>query len=99
MRIKTIDVNCKEWFDKVNGNSYFSGFVTINYGMKNATTIRLPFQNGYGDNYKDMAFKELIKQGYINGVSDRTSYWQYFRDHNIIARYFLQENCKKRELL
>ena len=32
--IKTIDVNCKEWFDKLNGNSYFAGTISINYGLK-----------------------------------------------------------------
>ena len=32
---------CKEWFDKVNGNSYFSSDVTLNYGMNNQKTIKL----------------------------------------------------------
>ena len=35
MKVKTIDVQVKEWFDKVNGNSYFAGIITINFGMKN----------------------------------------------------------------
>lgn len=33
-KIKTIDVTALEWFDKANGNSYFAGTVTINFGMK-----------------------------------------------------------------
>jgi hypothetical protein len=34
MKIKTIDITALEWFDKVNGNSYFSATVTLNFGMK-----------------------------------------------------------------
>jgi len=39
MKIKTIDVNVKEWFDKVNGNSYFAGTVSLNFGMKTQKII------------------------------------------------------------
>ena len=98
MKIKTIDVNAKEWFDKVNGNSYFSAVVTINFGMKTEKQIKLPFQYGYGDHYRDMAFKALQENGFFNGVGERVSHWQHYRDNNIIARHSLQENCKKREL-
>ena len=41
---QTIDINAKEWFDKVNGNSYFCGTITINYGMKTEQTFLMPFQ-------------------------------------------------------
>lgn len=57
MKIKTIDVQAKEWFDRTYGNSYFSMNVTVNYGMKNATTFYVPMQYGYGDHYRDMAIK------------------------------------------
>ena len=50
-QLKTIDINAKEWRDKINGNSYFSSDVTLNYGMQNEETIKLPFQYGYGDQY------------------------------------------------
>jgi hypothetical protein len=99
MRVKTIDVNAREWFDKANGNSYFSAIITINYGMKSAKIIKLPFQYGYGDHYRDMAFKALQEFGVISGVGERVSHWRYYQDHNIIARHYKQENCKKRELI
>ena len=47
--LKTIDIEAKEWRDKVNGNSYFSSDVILNYGMNNKETIKVPFQYGYGD--------------------------------------------------
>jgi hypothetical protein len=102
LEVKTIDVNAKEWFDRINGNSYFSATVSINYGMDNSTSIYLPFQYGYGDHYTDMAAKELDKLGYItlekynNGGSERL--WQYCNTHKIILRQSKQENCKKRDL-
>ena len=61
-KIKTIDITAKEWFDKINGNSYFSAEVIINYNLKNTITINLPFQYGYGDHYKDVTFQEIKKE-------------------------------------
>jgi len=98
MKIKTIDVQAKEWFDKVNGNSYFSEVITINYGMANEKTIDVPMQYGYGDQYIHTAFMELQKHGYIKQDNDRGSYWQYYRDNKIIVRHSKHDNCLKREL-
>lgn len=90
---QTIDVNAKEWFDKVNGNSYFSAEVVLNYGQPNAQTIVLPFQYGYGDAYIYTALRELKERGHIN--ADNTA---DLRDSGIILRTNKQKNCKKREL-
>jgi hypothetical protein len=102
MKVKTIDVNAKEWFDKYNGNSYFSAVVTTNYGTKQQKTYNLPFQYGYGEHYIDIANQLLIKEGVVNTKrNDNGSYnplWQYCRDNKIILRTYKQENCKKREL-
>jgi len=103
MKIKTIDINAKEWFDKINGNSYFSAVITINYGMKSAKILNMPFQYGYGDHYIDMANKKLSDDKYINTQRrDNGTYpalYQYCTDNNIILRYNIQRNCKKRELM
>ena len=103
MKIKTIDINASEWFDKVNGNSYFSTVITLNFGMKSKKTINIPFEYGYGDHYIDVCNQKLIDLGYINTVRNETgSYtplWQYTRDNNIILRTNKKENCLKRELL
>ena len=103
MKIKTIDIQAREWFDKLNGNSYFSATVTVNYGMKTAKIIELPFQYGYGDHYKDMAFKEIEKElklkdveHYNNGGNEQI--WRYCKRKRIILRESKQLGCKKREL-
>jgi len=98
-KVKTIDVNCKEWFDKINGNSYFAGTITVNYGMKTAKVINMPFQYGYGDHYRDMAFELLQKLDIIPKQERNLSYWSYYKESNIVARHSLHENCLKRELM
>jgi len=98
-KIKTIDVNVKEWFDKANGNSYFAGVVTINFGMKSERLYDLDFQYGYGDHYKDMALALLKQVEEIPSTNAITTLWKYCRNNDIILRTFKQENCKKRELI
>ncbi len=97
-KIKTIDVTAKEWFDKVNGESYFAGTVTINFGMRTEKTFKMPFQYGYGDHYQQMAFKLLQKEGIIPDTWEGGSHWQYYRDNDIIVRNTKHKNCLKREL-
>ena len=96
--MKTVDVNAKEWFDRTYGNSYFSMNVTVDYGMETESTFYVQMQYGYGDHYRDMAFKELQKRGFIPEQQPMTSGWVYYRDNGIIARHHKQENCKKRDL-
>ena len=101
-KIKTIDITAKEWFDKVNGNSYFSATITLNYGMEDSVNLLMPFQYGYGDHYVDMANEALMKAGYIpeekRANGSRPPLWQYCKDNKIILRAFKKENCKKKEL-
>lgn len=95
-KIKTIDVNALEWFDKVNGNSYFAGTVTVNYQMKTEKRFIMPFQYGYGDQYRHEAFETLKRANLI--PKEEKSFWQYCDKNKIIVRYSKQENCKQREL-
>ena len=95
--IKTIDLQAKEWFDRVNGNSYFSALATINFGMENEKRVYIPFQYGYGDYYQFAAFSQLQKDGILN---DETIYspTRWARENNIIFRYSKQENCRQRDV-
>lgn len=93
--IKTIDVQAKEWLDKVNANSYFSAQVTINFGLPGEFTFTLPFQYGYEEHYKDMAFKALQDKGYITKTDGNVVHWRYYEEHNIIANHSIQRGCKK----
>ncbi len=93
-KIKTIDIQAKEWFDKVNGNSYFAGIITINFGMRDEEIFKLPYQYGYGDHYKYMAKELLVEKGIIK-ADKMEALWRYCKDHKIILRAYKVENCKK----
>ncbi len=98
-KIQTIDVDAKEWFDRVNGNSYFSARVTINYGMKDAKTLYLPFQYGYGSQYECEAFK-LVK-GFAPHLRNEHQFAllsHVCRENEIILRSKMQENCKQKDV-
>ncbi len=92
-KIKTIDIEAKEWFDKANGNSYFSGIVTTNYGMKSQKSIDMSFQYGYGDQYKEQGLAQLMNLHLI--PTTRTS---ELRDLGIILRYCIRTKCTKKEV-
>jgi len=96
--MKTIDVNAKEWLDKINGNSYFSGTITLDYGTDKEETFLMGFQYGYGMQYEQEAKAILTQFNKISpdyGQSLRT----YCQQNNIILRSNLQSNCNKRELI
>lgn len=97
MKIKTIDIQAKEWFDKVNGNSYFAGEITLNFGMKSVQKYYMPYQYGYGSHYIDMAKEQLNEMGLIK-AGKMEALWRYCEDNKIILRTSKQENCLKRDL-
>ncbi len=111
MTITAIDINALEWFDRVNGNSYFAGTITLNYGTPEQLTLYMPFQYGYGDSYKDEAFKTLRNAQIITdmeeylyqreGKTHSNGYetgWRYCDRKGIILRSNKREKCKQREL-
>ena len=96
MKTKTIDIQAKEWFDKVNGNSYFAGTITLNYGTETEKIFLLPFQYGYGDEYKHES-KAILTQ--FNKISpDYESLYTYCKRVGIILRSNIERNCLKRDL-
>jgi len=95
--IKTIDINAKEWFNKANGNSYFSATVTLNFAMDDEKSINIPIQYSYGDSFVYEAKKVLTEHNYISPVHTESP-WQYCKKNNIILRTYKQKNCLKREL-
>lgn len=53
--MQSIFIEAREWYDKVNGNSYFAGRVELD----GQHVAYLPFQYGYESAYRDAAFKAL----------------------------------------
>ena len=96
--IETIDLLAKEWFDKVNGKSYFSAQLTLNCGKYNQETHKICWQYGYGDSYREAGRQLLIKLGHIDS-SDKRALWQWAEDNDIILRTHKIENCKKEDMI
>lgn len=95
--INTVDIIGKEWFDKINGNSYFSAQIIIDYKMPSEKTIKIPLQYGYGDNYIYEASRVLTEHNYIS-MDYGQALWKYCEDNNIILRTTKYENCLKRDV-
>jgi hypothetical protein len=81
--MKTLDINSREWFDKINGNSYFSAEIVINYGTPSERKYFLPFQYGYGDHYKYQAF-ELLQDNHE--IPDNINHLWQLKDTQTIVR-------------
>ena len=96
--VKTIDLKAKQWFDKVNGNSYFSAQATINFGMADEKTVYIPFQYGYGDTYMTEAAHQLQTDGILPNDETVYNFTKWCRDNNIILRYSKQDKCLKRDV-
>lgn len=95
--MQTIDLQARTWFDKVNGNSYFSVLITIDYGTENEKSIKLPFQYGYGSSHEFEAVKALKREGFYTDCK-RENLFSYCEENNIILRTNHRKNCLKRDL-
>lgn len=94
--MKTIDIQAKEWCDKVNGNSYCSVRVTIDYGMNTEKVLKVPFTYGYDNYYEQAAFELLQERGLIHETEHHM--WM-LRNRGIIVRSSIQRNCLKRDVM
>tara|TARA_R100000656_G_scaffold110087_1_gene82140 strand:- start:116 stop:382 length:267 start_codon:yes stop_codon:yes gene_type:complete len=76
----------KKWRDKPNGNTYFSVQIT---DIKTDEVLKIPFQYGYGDQFKSTSLNEICRK---NNQSKFSLYHDYI--------YWIdEENCNKKEVL
>lgn len=93
--IKTLEIHGKEWFDKVNGNSYNAVQVFVNQGMKNAFSFSIPFQYGYGNYYEQSAIEHLVK---IGVMSDKFRWWDRVHAGKMKVTSYKTEKCLQRDV-
>jgi hypothetical protein len=91
-KFKTLDLNARTWFDKINGNSYFSSKIVLDYGTETQREYFLPFQYGYGDQYQFKALNELKRKG---EVSDNLGALWQLRDAGVIIRTSKKDTLKR----
>jgi hypothetical protein len=95
--MKTIDISAKEWFDKVNGNSYWSVQVRIDFGLPTQKLVHVPFQYGYGTSYEWESFRQLNMDGILPDEAT-ISPIEYCRTNGIQLNSYKRPNCLKRDV-
>jgi hypothetical protein len=68
---RSLFIEGREWFDKVNGNSYFSARIWVDGGQ----VAILPFQYGYGSQFEYEAQKKLLELGYLPQEGKNRGLW------------------------
>lgn len=96
----------RRWFDKINGNTYFSAVGLIN-GIE---VVNIPFEYGYGDHYADQIdhyadqiFAKMEKAGYCPDVehynnSGSERLWQYCERKGLVKYVSVSDVTRKKDL-
>lgn len=89
-----VRVLVKEWFDKVNGNSYFSARVWVEDGL----VVVLPLQYGYEEHGVYTAMQALAHHPEFPDMRNGESYWRYCQDNQMKLDYQKESGCLKRDV-
>ena len=94
--MKTITIIAKEWFDRINGNSYFSARIFPD--NETSEPIILPMQYGYGDQYIYESRDKMIEAGILPADAKDENLTRYCRENQINLIYTKHENYLKRDV-
>ena len=89
----------RRWFDRINGNTYFSSTAIIN----EKEVVNIPYEYGYGDQYLWAAYRELEKKGYLTDVEHYNnggmeSFWSYCERKGITKYNSVTDVNRKKDL-
>jgi len=90
---RSLFIEGREWFDKVNGNSYFSARIWVDGGQ----VAILTFQYGYGEQYLFEAHRKLIELGYLEEGEFMRSLWSIAEELGFDF-YSSKSSAKKSEM-
>lgn len=88
----------RRWFDRINGNTYFSSVGLINGNE----VAEIPFEYGYGNQYVDSMFNLLFKLGYCpdretyNNNRGTEAFWKYC-DRKGITKYVTHSDVNRKK--
>lgn len=89
IKTRSIFIEGRLWFDKINGNTYFSNRVWVNGKI----AFVMPFEYGYDLQFLHRALDELKDRGYTNTAT----MWE-LRDEQKIDVYYSDSYGKKSEM-
>ena len=90
---RSLFIEGREWFDKVNGNSYFSARIWVDGGQ----VAILPFQYGYGSQFEYEAQKKLLELGYLPQEGKNRGMWSIANEQGF-DYYSSKTSTKKSEM-
>lgn len=97
IEVETIEIRAKEWFDRVNGNSYFSCVVSVNRWAESAESrvvLLCPMQYGYGEHYLTAARNALLDAGFMVGEGIGLVRW--CRENGVPLYHSIEQKCRQR---
>lgn len=89
---RSLFIEGREWYDKINGNSYFSARIWVDGEVVGV----LPFQYGYGDQYQYEAGRWLVEEGYL--PKDEKRHLSFITRELGVDFYAKKSETKKREM-
>ena len=89
-KIKSITIIGRRWFDKVNGNTYFSSVGLLN----GKPVVSIPFEYGYSSQYEHETWKAICKE---MNIDSKDSYGYSFCQDNNIAYYCTVSDVSRRK--
>jgi len=89
-----VRVRVKEWFDKANGNSYFSARLWVG----GALVVVLPFQYGYGEHGLCEIMETLSNLPDYPNKTRMQAPWLYCEKNKMKLEYYKEEKCLQRDV-
>ncbi len=96
-KIRSITIIGRRWFEKTNGNTYFSAIGLIN----GEVVVSIDFSYGYGSQYESEIIRKMKDAKLLPGIEEYASGgsqsgWSYC-DKNSIAYYSTVSDVAKRK--
>ena len=82
------------WFDRANGNTYFSAVAIVNGEI----VVRTDFEYGYDSQYADSTARKLAKLGFLPGLQDMESGAGYCHRNGITYSQEATDVPRRRDL-
>lgn len=93
MKIKTIDIVGKRWFQESFGNTYH----TAKYSINGGDWVKLPETYGYDNQYIDTVGNHMKKQGVT--PDDNVFLWRFCRNNKIKLNTTVYDVPRKKDLI
>ena len=95
--ITHINVVSSKYWDKPNGNTYFSSLISVWTLDGEQHTLKVPFTYGHRS-YIEYSCFNRIKEVFTSVATDSDDFKHYCREHGIKLDMRLVENCKYKDL-